>query len=288
MSQAIPHPQLALSLASSHLGFHVHAGFLDALVNEAGVRPGHIGAASSGAYVGGLYAAGFTPTRIHELMKAPAMKRSFWEWRGPLRGFSMMANLRGSTGLLSGRRVLSYLHEHLGDRCIEECQMARLSLAVTNLTSKRSEIIRQGPLAQAIVASCAVPALFKAFPLGESLHWDGAVSDSSPFHHFLDDPSVSTILVHVIKHTDLRRPRGNGLTIAEAFGRAHQIVTDRLLQLGIECGTLRGKRMLVLTSEVPRYRFAQKGTAEPLFEAGRQTVLERLEKIRALVCAAPV
>lgn len=266
---------LALSLASSHLGFHAHAGFLDAL-NEAGVRPGQIGGASSGAFVGGLYAAGYEPRKIHEILKAPQMNRSFWEWRGPLRGFAMLGMLRGFTGMLTGHKVVAYLKQYLGERRIEECEPVKLALSVTNLSEKRPEIIRQGPLAQYIVASCAVPGLFKAFRIGQTLYWDGAVSDSSPLYHFLDDPSVEQVLVHVVRHRDLHPESTTNPTVAEAFGNAHQIITDRLLSLSQECAQLRGKKITVLTTEVPRYRFGQKGTAEELFQAGRQTVLQNL------------
>ncbi len=110
---------LALSLASSELGFNVHAGFLDALTTEANVFPGHIGAASSGAYVGGLYAAGFIPKKIREILSSKSMLRSFLEWRGPLRGLGMLVNFPGCNGLLSGRKVAAYLNEFLGDRRIE-------------------------------------------------------------------------------------------------------------------------------------------------------------------------
>ncbi len=59
-------------------------------------------------------------------------------------------------------------------------------------------------------------------------------------------------------------------------------MADRFLDLGVECARLRGKRILVLTTSVPKYGFWQKGTAEPLFEAGRRTVEENLEAIRGL------
>lgn len=263
-------------MASSHLGFHVHAGFLEALTAQAKIYPSHIGAASSGAFVGGLYAAGFSPAKIHEILTSPAMKRSFWEWRGPLRGFCMLANLVGFTGFLSGHKVATYLRSFLGKTRIEDPLRVELSLAVTNLTKGCSEIIRHGDLVDYIVASCAVPALFKGYEIDGNVYWDGAVADSAPFHQFLEDSTVDKILVHVITHRD-RHATHQGLpTIARAFGQAHQIVTNRLLSLGVECAQLRGKKILVLTSEVPRYGFAEKGASTPLFEAGQQTILHHL------------
>ena len=277
---------LALSLASSELGFNVHAGFLDALTNEAQVFPGHIGAASSGSYVGGLYAAGFSPVEIRGILSGKSMVRSFLECRAVLRCLGMLANIPGYNGLLSGHKVASYLRRFLGDRRIEECATAELSIAVTNLTKGRSEIIKNGPLVEFIVASCSVPGLFKSREIEGNFYWDGAVSDSSPFYHFIEDDRINRILVHVVTHGQPQFAEGRPIPVAKSFGQAHQIVTDRLLALAIECGKLRGKQVTVLNSVVPRYRWGKRGTADLLFEAGRQTVLRNLQVIKEIAAHA--
>jgi predicted acylesterase/phospholipase RssA len=261
--------ELAVCLASSHLGFQVHAGFLSGLA-AMGIRPRHVSGASSGAYVGGLYAAGFSPEKIKDILSDRAMTRAFWEWRGPLRGLAMLANLGGFTGFLTGKHVSRYLEQFLGGLRIENCPEAELSIAVTNLTKNRGEIVRAGPLKEFIIASCAVPCLFRAYRIDDDLYWDGAVSDSSPFLHLLDDPRIGTIAVHVVNHSD-HPSAARAQTIFDALGRSHQIVTDRLLALCIESGRRQGKRIVILTSEVPRFRFGSAKSVEPLFSAGRAT-----------------
>jgi len=262
--------ELAVCLSSSHLGFQVHAGFLSGLVGM-GIRPQHVSGASSGAYVGGLYAAGFSPEKIKGILSAPAMTRAFWEWRGPLRGLGMLANLRGFTGFLTGKHVARYLEKFLGDRRIEDCPVAELSIAVTNLTQHRTEIVRAGPLKEFIMASCAVPCLFRAYRIGENLYLDGAIADSSPLSHLIADPRIGTIIVHVVSHPDHPADM-RARTVFDALGRSHQIVTDRLLALGIESGRRQGKRMIVLTSEVPRFRFGSPKSVELYFSSGRTLV----------------
>ncbi len=163
---------------------------------------------------------------------------------------------------------------------------AELSIAVTNLTKSRSEIIKKGPLVEFIVASCAVPGLFKSREIEGNFYWDGAVSDSSPFHHFLSDERVHQILVHVITHDHSYLLDGKPLPMVKSFGQAHQIVTDRLLNLALECGKLQGKQVTLLNTVVPRYRWGKKGTADLLFEAGRQTVLNNITLIQAAATAS--
>jgi len=276
-----PVPGLAVCLASSHLGFQVHAGFLEGL-NRLGIRPGHISGASSGAFVGGLYAAGFSAEQIRAILSDRAMSRAFWEWRGPLRGLGMLANLGGFTGFLTGKHVRSYLDKHLGDRRIEDCPEAELSIAVTNLTRHRAEIVREGPLKEFIIASCAVPCIFRAYRIGTDLYWDGAVSDSSPISHLIADPRIRTIVVHVVTHPDHPAPL-RGRTISDALGRSHQIITDRLLELSIENGRLGGKQIHVLTSEVPKFRFGAKESAGPFYAAGQNTAKTNRDFLERLI-----
>lgn len=274
---------LALSLASSELGFNVHAGFIDALTSDAGIHPGHIGAASSGSYVGGLYSAGIPMSRICEMLASKEMQRSFLEWKGPLRGMGMLLNFSGYTGLLSGNKAVAFLKKHLGDRRIEDCTMAEFSLSVTNLSKGCSEMIHQGPLAEFIVASCSVPMLFRGRMIAGNFYCDGAISDSSPFHHFIHDPTIDRIVVHTVRHAERHHENRRPLTIAQVFGQSHQIITDRFLDLGLECAESKGKKVIVLTSIVPRFRWGKRGTAKLLFEAGRETVIKNIATIRDLM-----
>lgn len=270
---------LALTLASSELGFNVHAGFLHALTEAARIRPEHIGAASSGSYVGGLYAAGVAPMTIHEIVSKAEMARSFMEWLSPLRGMGLLFNLPGHTGLIKGNKATAYLKKHLGDIRIEECNHAKLSLAVTNLSKGRPEIISSGPLVNFILASCSVPLVFEARAINGSLYCDGAVSDASPFQHFLRDPSVHTIIIHEVRHAPRNQEHDKPLTISGVFARSHQIISDRIMDLCVENAAFEGKRVLLLTSIVPRYRWGKKGVSKQLFESGRKTVLDNSSKI---------
>ena len=277
----------ALTLASSELGFNVHAGFLEALTEGLGMRPEFIGAASSGSYVGGLYAAGLSPKRIHEILSHKDMTRSFLEWLAPIRGMGLLFNLPGHTGLIKAEKAAAYLRKHLGERRIEDCAAAKLSLAVTNLTEGKAEIVRSGPLVEFILASCSVPLVFRGKSINGCLYCDGAVSDSSPFHHFLRDPGVETILIHEVRHASREEPHTKPLTISAVFARSHQIICDRVLDLCVENAALMGKRVLVLTSIVPRHRWGKKGVSKQLFEVGRRTVLDNALKLNELLEVRP-
>jgi len=277
-------PGLALSLSASRLGFHVHAGFLAGLTDDLGIRPGFLAGSSSGAFVGGLFASGIAPGRIHEAMASRAMRRCFWEWRGPLRGVGMALGLPGFTGMLTGWKLKAFLRGLVGDQRIEDCPDAELTISVTNLTEGHPEILRSGDMIDAILASCSVPILFRTVASRSAHLWDGAIADSSPLYHLADDSRVTSVLVHAVAH----ERRGLGAppkpwTISRALGEAHQIVSDRLLAISVECALLKGRRVTVLTSIIPRFRFSEKGSEEVLYAAGRDTVLSHRAEIFGLL-----
>jgi hypothetical protein len=286
ISKTTPVPHLALTLASSELGFNVHTGFLDALTHEVGISPGHLGAVSSGSYVGGLYASGFETQEIRGILSSKEMIKSVIELKSPLRGVGMLFNLSGFSGIISGRNFASHLKKYLGDRCIEDCKQPKLSLAVTNLNKGCHEIVTKGPLCDFIVASCSVPGLFKCQKIGRYEYCDGAVCDSAPFYHFLEDPNIQSILVHIVRHTNRYTEDPRPASIASVFGKSHQIITDRFMDLTLECAQCKGKKVTIITSTVPRFRWGQRESHEILFQSGRQSVLKNLDQIYEAISSA--
>lgn len=246
--------RVALCLNSSFLGYFAHAGFLRALL-ELGVRPAAISGASAGALVAGLFAAGLEPDEMLRLFVSPELRKVFREpgvlWRGP----ATMLNLPGHTGALRGERAVDLLRARLGERRIEECS-TRLALSVTNLTEARSEVSTSGPLAEMILASGAFPGLFAACPVGKHWFWDGGVANPLPFDHWIDDPGIDTILLHVVANPEAiaARNRGRPQRMSQAIGLSHQIICDELRRLKLDLARRAGKQLLLLRTLAPRPR----------------------------------
>jgi len=55
------------------------------------------------------------------------------------------------------------------------------------------------------------------------------------------------------------------------------------MDLSLECAKSRGKKVTVLTSIVPRFRWGKRGSHEILFEAGRKTVLDNINLLRDVI-----
>ena len=248
----MPPSRVALCLNSSFLGFFAHAGFLEALT-AFGVRPVALSGASAGAIVAGAHAAGMEPRAIVEWMLGGDLKGAFREWGSPWRMLATFLNRPGHTGALRGHRGLELLRERLGDRRIEECPL-RLAIAATDLTRGRAAMLTAGPLAEAILASAAFPGMFAAQRIDGALYWDGGVADPIPFEHWIGDPAIDTILVHVVTNPGdaAARNAGDRHSIVTAGGLAHQILCDELLRLKTEMARRAGQRVVFLRTLAPR------------------------------------
>lgn len=244
---------LAVCLNSSFLGFYAHSGFMQGLA-ELGFIPEAVSGASAGALVAGLLGSGRSAQEVAALLLQFDLRRTLLDFGTPWRALGTCANLPGFTGPVSLDGALRLLREHLGDLRIEDCRQPRVAVSVTNMTTARSEIATSGPLAELILASGAAPAVFEARHIGDSVYLDGGIANAVPFDHWIDDPSIHTILVHSVvnpKETKVRQ-RNRPLTIAGSFNLSHQIICDELLRWKTEAARRAGKRLHFLRTEAPR------------------------------------
>ena len=245
--------RVALCLNSSFLGYFAHAGFLRALL-ALGVRPVAVSGASAGALVAGLFAAGIPPEEMLQLFVSPELRNVFREPGAPWRGLATILNLPGHTGAISGERAAALLRAKLGDRRIEDCTAPRVALSVTNLSDARSEAATSGPLAELILASGAFPGVFATRPVQDRWFWDGGVANALPFDHWIDDPEIDTILLHIVANPQELAVRRGGRPrrMSHAVNLSHQIICDELLRLKTDLARRAGKRLVVLRTLSPR------------------------------------
>lgn len=263
-----PDPGLALCLSSSFFGYYAHLGLLTGLAAR-GLAPGRIAGASAGAMAGGLWAAGLRGGELERLVYDFHFLRAFFDLGAFVRAPGIVTGLAGS-GLLSGKRMRRYLGRLLGDRRIEDLQSPRLEIAVSNLTAARPELRDRGPLADFMIASCAMPVLFQPQRIGGEDFLDGGVANESPFDHWLDDPTVHTIAVHRIRH----EPAMGGLpwrTPGAILGACHGVAAHELQRRRREQAAASGKRLIFLETAHDCPGLLHLGRARGYFAAGERT-----------------
>ena len=141
-------------LSSGFLAFAYHAGFL-AAVEDLSLVVGGVMGTSAGALTGALYAAGYSPSAVAEILSesSPLSYLSPCEepWSGVLRLDGAVARLR---------QLLPPTFAALP---------RRFACGVVDRTGAH-RLLTSGPLPEAVVASMAIPGLFRAVPVPSHPH----------------------------------------------------------------------------------------------------------------------
>ncbi|HSN90625.1 MAG TPA: patatin-like phospholipase family protein [Anaeromyxobacteraceae bacterium] len=203
----------ALGLSSGFFGFFAHAGVVSVLEEE-GLLPARVLGSSAGALVGGLWAAGVPARTIcAELL---ALRRAdFWDpWPG--------------RGLLRGARFRARLEALLPVRSFEECPRP-LAVSAYDVAARRTEVLRSGPLAPAVHASCAVPILFHPVRIGSRTYADGGVRDRHGLAGLL--PGERVLYHHLTSRSPWRRRDDPGLRVPD-LPALQAVATEGLPRVG--------------------------------------------------------
>lgn len=154
-----------LVLSGGFLAFAEQAGFLKA-VEDVDLPVAAVCGTSSGALAGSLWTAG---------MPAFEILRRLTD-RSPLR--QLRPSLRPWRGLLSLRPVIRELSADLPST-IDDLERP-FAVGVIDPAWTPS-LLTQGPLPEAVAASCAIPRLFGPVSIGDACWADGAMVDRSAF-----------------------------------------------------------------------------------------------------------
>jgi len=142
-----------------------HIGVVKALL-ELGVPVDCVAGTSAGSLVGALVASAMSPGEMEGLARSI-------RWRDIAR--PVVPRL----GLLDAQRLEQLLVSVLGDRRIEDLPLPFAAVA-TDLETGKKVVLREGPVAPAVRASCAMPGIFVPVTLQGRLLVDGGVVDNVP------------------------------------------------------------------------------------------------------------
>ena len=183
------------------LGF-AHIGVLQALEDH-GIFPTQIAGSSMGAIVGTLYAAGYTPAHILELIKEDKLYKIT-----KLMTFSPSFLKSG----LSNHSMLRSLLLELIPHDTFDPLKRKMHICVANLNTSEWEIIETGDkLAAWVAASASIPGLFETININEGCYVDGGLLNNMPAQG-IQQFCHTIIGVDVMPHQipgDLKTPIGN-------------------------------------------------------------------------------
>jgi NTE family protein len=180
----------------------VQAGMLRALLSH-GVTPDLIVGTSVGAINGAYLAA--SPT-------AAGVARLETLWRGLRRRDVFPVSLRSLIGLAGRRNYMvdpsglrRILEAHLPYRHLEEAAVP-LHVVATDLLGGAVVRLSAGPVVEAVLASCAIPAAFPPVRIGAQYLMDGAVASNTPVRTAMELGATRLVVLPTGYACALERP----------------------------------------------------------------------------------
>ncbi len=157
--------KIGIALSGGGMRGIAHIGVLKALM-ENNIHPSIVSGTSAGSIIGAMYAAGKTPDEMLDFVTTTNLFKVFKP------GFP-----------LNGLSNLTYLVERL-EKYIEidsfETLEKVLYVYATNLHTGEEQRFQQGKLFDKIMASCAIPLIFKPVEIDNTLFCDGGLVNNLP------------------------------------------------------------------------------------------------------------
>jgi len=144
-----------------------HIGVLLAL-KEKNIHITHIAGTSIGALVGAFYATG----------SLDVLRKNFAHFNWKL-GLSYFASIPSREGMLSGRKISSFLEDHLAVAALEDTSIPFCTVA-TDLRTGKEIALNRGSITEAVRASIAVPGIFTPVSKDNFLLVDGGLVNPVP------------------------------------------------------------------------------------------------------------
>ena len=229
-----------------------HIGIIQAL-EEMGLQFTRVSGTSAGSIVGALYANGYSPKDLFEIVKQVSIFNSVrpsWTWSGLLKmdGFQEM------------------LKKHLP---ADFSQLKKpLTLAATEIQKGSVKYFDEGELIPAILASCSIPAVFSPFLYNGSMYVDGGLLDNLP--------------VRPIRHQCEFIIGSHCNSVSPSFDATNlKVVIERSLLIAIGANTQVSKNMCDVVVEPPgldKFSAFDIGKAKEIFDLGYKFTKENFKK----------
>lgn len=218
-----------------------HIGILKAL-DEMGVKISVISGTSAGSIVGCLYAYGYTPDQIFEIIKNLSVFKSVrpaWTW----------------SGLLTMDGLKELLLKNIPENDFGALKIP-LTVAATEIRKGHIHYFSEGELIPAIVSSCSIPAIFNPVSFNGGMYVDGGLLDNLPAKPIKDqcDLLIGSHCNHISPDFD---------------AKSLKVVIERSLLMAIYANTQLSRHMCDVFIEPPRmdrYSSLEIGKAQEIFD----------------------
>ncbi|MFC0183251.1 NTE family protein [Pseudarcicella hirudinis] len=142
-----------------------HLGVLKGLL-EQGIQPDMLSGCSAGSIAGAMFAAGYSPDHIFEIVVSNISYRTFRPALSRL-------------GLFKIENIENLYAKYLPHNSFENLKIP-LTINATDLYKGETEYFSSGELIKPILASCCIPGLFEPVRFNDKIYIDGGVLNNMP------------------------------------------------------------------------------------------------------------
>jgi len=236
-----------------------HLGVLKAF-DELGIKPGIFSGVSSGAIASVFYAAGYKPEEILKLIKELSL-------------FKIVRPAFGKRGLFHLDEVEKLYKTHLGINATFEDLSIPVIISATEMNEGVTAYYSSGDLIQPLIASSAVPILYKPISYQGKLLNDGGLLNNMPVEPLLHNCDVK-IGVHVnpINH------QARITTLRSMVERTVHLAINNNVKIRTPLCDF-----FIEPTELKHYRLMSFGKADELFNIGYKYTMNLERHLKQLV-----
>ena len=245
---------IGLALGGGAIRGAAHIGVLQAL-EEQGIKPDYISGSSVGALVAALYAFGKSPEEILDIANGTS-------W------FDISRLTKPSTGLLSNKDMQKVLYKAVGDVNIEEANIPLAAIAA-NIENGNKVILKEGNLANAIMASACIPGVFKPVEINGELLVDGGVVENVPISPLIEMGAELIIAIELNGKMRFETPK----TITDVIMNAFDIAIATRTQIQTS------RADILISPDLSMYSFSDTKNVTAMYEIGYQEGLKYKDTI---------
>lgn len=273
-----------------------HIGIIQAL-EENGIPIDYITGTSIGAIIGGLYAMGYTPQEMLELISSKEFQQCYSgeidednlyyiKQNDPTpSSYSLKANIGDSVAVVQALPLSLIDPIHMNLKILELCVQATAACGgdfdklfvpfrcvASDVFNKREIIFSQGDLGNAVRASMTFPFVFRPIKIGGVLAYDGGIYNNFPADVMVNDFAPDFIIGSVVS-SNKKQPADDNL--------AAQVESMIMQMSNYELPDTNGILMnFDLEGEIGLLDFNK---AQYLFELGYATTMQFIDSIKGKV-----
>ena len=147
---------------------------------------------SMGSFIGALWASGKRSDEMVDVISQ--YKKKIMTFR--------LADLAWPTkGLIKGREVKRFLVSHFGDRTFYDLKLP-LKIIACDIETREEVVLEEGKLADAVMASVAIPGVFEPVKIGGRLLVDGGIINPLPTNVLMRSGVAKIIAINALPSPD--------------------------------------------------------------------------------------